>query len=55
MDFCNQVGIHDLINKSPTTKFKEIDKLKLDKAITRNNYKDLGGEKHEIALADDGL
>ena len=48
MDFCNQVGIHDLINKSPTTKFKEIDKLKLDKAITRNNYKDLGGEKHEI-------
>ena len=52
MDFCNQVGIHDLISKSPTKKFKktnkEIDKLKLNKGIIRNKDKQIEVGNQEI-------
>ena len=52
MDFCNQIGIHDLISKNPTIKFKktdkEIDKLWLNKAIGRISDKNLGGGEQRI-------
>ena len=52
MDFCNQIGIHDLISKNPTIKFKktdkEIDKLRLNKAIGRISDKNLGGGEQRI-------
>ncbi|MDC3091087.1 uracil-DNA glycosylase [Rickettsiales bacterium] len=52
MDFCNQIGINDLINKTPTVKFKEISegigKFRENESLIKKNNTDFENQEQKV-------